>query len=48
MVKISINGQSAEFDAGTTILDAARQMQIVIPTFCYYPGLSPSGPPAAE
>ena len=43
MVKISINGQSAEFDAGTTILDAARQMQIAIPTFCYYPGLSPSG-----
>lgn len=43
MVKISINGQSAEFDRGITILDAARQMKIAIPTFCYYPGLSPSG-----
>lgn len=43
MARISINGKSGEFDNGITILDAARQMKVHIPTFCYYPGLSPEG-----
>ncbi len=40
---ISINGRKAEVERGTTILDAARQMGIAIPTLCHYRGLSPYG-----
>jgi len=43
MAKITINGKAASFEEGTTILNAARQMEIHIPTFCYFPGLKPMG-----
>jgi bidirectional [NiFe] hydrogenase diaphorase subunit len=40
---VTIDGRSAEVARGTTILDAARQMGIAIPTLCHYRGLSPFG-----
>ncbi len=40
---ITIDGRTADVAAGTTILDAARQMGVSIPTLCHYRGLSPYG-----
>jgi len=42
-VAVTIDGRTAEVARGTTILDAARQMGISIPTLCHYRGLSPYG-----
>jgi heterodisulfide reductase subunit A len=42
-VLVTINGRTAEVPRGTTILDAARQMGISIPTLCNYRGLTPYG-----
>jgi len=42
-VLITMNGRSAEVPRGTTILNAARQMGITIPTLCNYRGLMPYG-----
>ncbi len=42
-VALSIDDRTAEVPAGTTILDAARQIGITIPTLCHYRGLSPYG-----
>ena len=41
MVKLEINNISVEVPAGTTILDAAKSVQIKIPTLCYHPDLRP-------
>lgn len=41
-VKAIINGNPVEVDAGTTILDAARKVQINIPTLCKHPDLTAS------
>ena len=38
-VTISIDGRTTEVAQGTTILDAARQMGITIPTLCNFRGL---------
>ena len=38
-----MNGRTAEMPRGTTILNAARQMGITIPTLCNYRGLLPYG-----
>ena len=38
-VNIKINGQPLEVEAGTTILDAAKQMNVNIPTLCYHSDL---------
>lgn len=35
MVKCTINGQEIEVPAGTTILDAAKKLNITIPTLCH-------------
>lgn len=43
MANITINDRRATFEDGITILDAARQLEIHVPTFCYYPGLEPLG-----
>jgi len=43
MVEITIDGTKVRAAAGTTVLEAAREMGIVIPTLCYYPGLSSYG-----
>jgi predicted molibdopterin-dependent oxidoreductase YjgC len=43
MVDLTINGQSLHADEGTTILQAARQAGITIPTLCDHPDLKPYG-----
>jgi predicted molibdopterin-dependent oxidoreductase YjgC len=42
-VTITINGQTVRASAGATILEAARQAEIYIPTLCYHPAIRPSG-----
>jgi formate dehydrogenase major subunit len=43
MVTVRINDRLAEVEAGTTVLAAARQAGIFIPTLCDHPALHPSG-----
>lgn len=43
MVKLTIDGVRVQAEEGTTVLEAAREMGIVIPTLCYDPGLTPYG-----
>jgi formate dehydrogenase major subunit len=40
-VELSIDGQSVQVQAGTTIWEAARQAGIDIPVLCHHPNLSP-------
>lgn len=42
-VKITINGQSVEIEKGTSILDAAKQIGVIIPTLCYHKDLCVAG-----
>ncbi len=42
-VRITIDGRATTAAADATILDAARQMGVTIPTLCHYRGLSPYG-----
>jgi len=42
-VKVRINGTDTEVDQGTTILDAARDLGIYIPTLCHHEALIPRG-----
>jgi NADH-quinone oxidoreductase subunit G len=39
-VKMVIDGQPHEFPAGLTILEACQRVGIVVPFFCWHPGLS--------
>ncbi|MDR1143497.1 MAG: [FeFe] hydrogenase, group A [Spirochaetaceae bacterium] len=41
MVNLKINGISLQVEDGTTILDAAKKINIKIPTLCYNPDLPP-------
>ncbi|MGD9225882.1 MAG: FAD-dependent oxidoreductase [Desulfobacterales bacterium] len=41
-VNLTIDGQPVEVPAGTTILEAARQADIYIPSLCYHPDLPPA------
>jgi formate dehydrogenase major subunit len=43
MVNLEINGQHVAAAAGTTVLAAARQAGIFIPTLCDHPALKPAG-----
>ncbi|UNC90830.1 formate dehydrogenase subunit alpha [Candidatus Contubernalis alkaliaceticus] len=43
VIKLTINGQPVETTVGTTILEAARQAKIDIPTFCHDPQLVGTG-----
>jgi len=43
MVTIKINGQEHEFEEGTTVLEAAREIGIKIPTLCHNDYLKPYG-----
>jgi len=43
MVELTIDGIKTRAVEGTTDLEAAREMGIIIPTLCYHPSLSPSG-----
>jgi heterodisulfide reductase subunit A len=40
-IKLTINDQTVEVDEGTTILQAAQELDIEIPTLCYHPVLEP-------
>ena len=42
-VTLTIDKQTVTVPAGTTILDAAREVGIVIPTLCHFPGVSSPG-----
>jgi len=46
-VTLTIDGQSIEVSAGATILEAARQANIYIPTLCHHPDLPPAKGSAA-
>ncbi len=41
MVQLEINGIPVEVPAGTSILNAAKAVQVKIPTLCYHPDLRP-------
>lgn len=41
MIKITINGIEQEFEPGITILEAARRLEFILPTFCNHPLLQP-------
>lgn len=43
MVNLVIDGKHIEAEAGTTILAAARENGIVIPTLCHHESVEPSG-----
>ena len=42
-VKLTIDGRELQVEAGTTILDAAKQLGIEIPTLCHREGVEPFG-----
>lgn len=44
MVKLIIDGQSADVPEGSTVLDAARALGIAIPTLCHLPGVKENRP----
>jgi len=43
MATVTVDGRTSQVSIGTTILDAARQTGIAIPTLCHYRGLTPTG-----
>lgn len=43
MIELTIDGILTTVFKGTTVLEAARQQGIIIPTLCYDPGLTPYG-----
>lgn len=43
MISLTINGQTLEVQEGTTVLQAAAEIGIHIPTLCYHKDLSPFG-----
>ena len=43
MIPVTIDGQTIEVPAGTTVLQATRMAGIEIPTLCDHPALKPYG-----
>ena len=43
MVKLTINDKMVEVPEGTTVLEAARQAGIKVPTLCHYEAIKPYG-----
>ncbi|MEK7864427.1 MAG: 2Fe-2S iron-sulfur cluster-binding protein, partial [Nitrospirota bacterium] len=43
MPKLTIDGKTIEVSEGTTVLDAAKMLNIEIPTLCHHPKLTPFG-----
>jgi len=39
MIKLTVNGRPVELNDGSTLLDAAREAGVYIPTLCHYPTL---------
>src|ERR1043166_9484841 len=42
LIQLTINDQSVQVPAGTTILAAAAGIGVEIPTICYHPSLTPN------
>jgi NADH-quinone oxidoreductase subunit G len=42
-VKFTIDGKAVSVPAGTLLIEAAKQVGIEIPSYCYYPGLTLQG-----
>lgn len=42
-MRLEIDGRDVEAEEGNTILEAARSLDIAIPTLCYHPALEPFG-----
>jgi formate dehydrogenase alpha subunit len=43
IINLTIDGQQVKSKEGATVLEAAREANIYIPTLCYHPGLTPYG-----
>ncbi|GMT47634.1 MAG: NADH-quinone oxidoreductase [bacterium] len=43
MIKVTIDGRDVELETPVTVLEAAKQAGILIPTLCYFEGLTPFG-----
>jgi len=43
VTKLTIDGQEVEVPEGTTVIQAAEELGIFIPRYCYHPGLSIAG-----
>jgi NADH-quinone oxidoreductase subunit G len=43
MITIQLDGRAVQVPPGTTVLQAAEQVGIVIPRFCYHPAFEPEG-----
>ncbi len=43
MPKLTIDGKPIEVPAGTNLVEAARQVGVEVPHYCYHPGLSIAG-----
>jgi NADH-quinone oxidoreductase subunit G len=42
-VTLTINGVTVTVPAGTNVVDAARQVDVAVPVFCYHPRMEPVG-----
>ncbi len=43
MPKLTIDGRPVEVSSGTRLIEACKQAGVVVPHFCYHPGLSVAG-----
>ena len=43
LITLTIDGKPVSVPAGTLLIDAAKQVGVEVPSFCYYPGLSLQG-----
>ena len=43
MPKLSIDGREIDVDEGTMVIQAAEELGIFVPRYCYHPGLSIAG-----
>ena len=43
MIKLTIDGKPVEVQEGTTVLEAAEQAGVFVPTLCHHPQLTPYG-----
>ena len=43
MPKLTIDGKPVEVAKGTRVIEAAKQVGVDIPFYCYHPGLSIAG-----
>jgi len=41
-VTFTLNGQQVVTSAGTLVIEAAKKQGVEVPSFCYYPGVTPS------